>query len=99
MEFIGAILLILGCLYIGIAALGVLRFPDFYSRLHASGGAETLGMFLSISGLILIEGFTQTSLKLLIIVVFILLANPIGTHTISRAAYRSGLKPWTKKGE
>lgn len=99
MEFIGAILLILGFLYITIAALGVLRLPDFYTRLHASGGSETLGMFLSISGLVLIEGFTLTSLKLLIIVVFILLANPIGTHTLSRAAYKSGLKPWIKKGE
>lgn len=97
MKIIGAILLILGFLYINVAALGVLRLPDFYSRLHASGGCETLGMFLAISGLILLEGFNLTSLKLLIIVMFILLANPIGTHTLSRAAYRSGLQPWTKE--
>jgi len=99
MKILGLILLFLGFFFILIAAVGVLRLPDFYTRLHASGKSETLGMLLSFLGLALYEGFSLTSVKLIFIVVFILLANPTGTHVISRAAYRAGLKPWMRKGE
>ncbi len=99
MKILGLILLFLGFFFILIAAIGVLRLPDFYTRLHASGKSETLGMLLSFLGLALYEGFSLTSVKLIFIVVFILLANPTGTHVISRAAYRAGLKPWMRKGE
>jgi len=99
MKILGLILVFLGFFFILIAAVGVLRLPDFYTRLHASGKSETLGMLLSFLGLALYEGFSLTSVKLIFIVVFILLANPTGTHVISRAAYRAGLKPWMRKGE
>ena len=98
MEIIAGIFLIAGLFLIFVAAIGILRLPDFYSRLHASGLSETLGMVLCFIGLIIYEGFTFTSVKLLIIALFFFLANPIGTLVISRAAYRSGLKPWTRKG-
>lgn len=99
MTIIGSIFLVLGFLWIVIAAVGVLRLPDFYTRLHASGGSETLGMILAFFGLALIEGFTLISVKFVFIIIFILLANPVGTHILSRAAYKNGLAPWTKKGE
>jgi len=97
-KILASIFLLTGFFFILVAAIGVLRLPDFYTRLHASGKSETLGMILCFTGLALYEGFTLTSAKHLIIIFFILLANPIGTHVISRAAYRSGLKPWTRKG-
>ncbi|MDK2822329.1 MAG: multicomponent Na+:H+ antiporter subunit [Clostridia bacterium] len=99
MKIIASIFLLLGFFFILVAAIGVMRLPDFYTRLHASGKSETLGMLLSFIGLALYEGMTLTSIKLMFIVLFILLANPIGTHIICREAYRCGLKPWMRKGD
>lgn len=99
MKIIAILFLLAGFFFIAVAAIGVLRLPDFYSRLHASGKSETLGMILSFTGLAIYEGLSITSVKFLFIAFFILFANPIGTHIICREAYRSGLKPWTRKGD
>lgn len=99
MEIAAIIFLLGGFFFTFVAALGVIRLPDFYSRLHASGKCETLGMVLSFIGLAIYEGFTLTSMKLFFIVIFIFLANSTGIHILSRAAYRSGVKPWIRKGE
>lgn len=99
MKIIAVLFLLAGFFFIVVAAVGVLRLPDFYSRMHASGKSETLGMFLCFAGLAIYEGFTVTSVKFLVIAFFVSFANPIGTHIICREAYRSGLKPWTKKGD
>jgi multicomponent Na+:H+ antiporter subunit G len=95
-TIIAIIFLLAGFFFIAVAAIGVLRLPDFYSRLHASGKSETLGMMLCFTGLAIYEGISITSVKFLMMAFFILFANPIGTHIICREAYRSGLKPWTK---
>lgn len=99
MKIVAIIFLLTGFFFILVAAIGVIRLPDFYSRLHASGKSETLGLMLCFSGLALYEGFNLISAKHLMIVIFVLLANPIGTHIICREAYRTGVKPWTRKGE
>jgi len=98
-KIIASIFLLVGFFFILIAAIGVMRLPDFYTRLHASGKSETLGIILCFTGLAIYEGFNLTSVKHLMIIAFILLANPIGTHIICREAYRSGLKPWTREGD
>ncbi|MBZ4654704.1 MAG: monovalent cation/proton antiporter, MnhG/PhaG subunit [Peptococcaceae bacterium] len=99
MKILAVLFLLAGFFFTAVAAIGVLRFPDFYTRLHASGKGDTLGIALSLIGLAIYEGFSLVSLKLMFIVIFIFLANPIGTHVLARAAFRSGVKPWTKKGE
>lgn len=99
MKIIALIFLFSGFFFTAVAALGVIRFPDFYTRLHAAGKGDTLGIALSIIGLALYNGFNLVSIKLLFIVIFIFIANPIGTHVLSRAAFKSGIKPWTGKGE
>ncbi|MFZ5943949.1 MAG: monovalent cation/H(+) antiporter subunit G [Bacillota bacterium] len=99
MKILAIIFLLAGFFFITVAAIGVLRLPDFYTRLHASGKSETLGLMLCFLGLAFYEGLNLTTVKLIMIVLFVLLANPIGTHIICRAAYRSGLKPWSRKGE
>ena len=73
----------------------MLRLPDFYCRLHASGNSETLGVMLSFMGLVIYEGLTLTSLKMIMIFLLIFLGNPIGTHILSKAAYKSGHHVWT----
>ncbi|MBW2249175.1 MAG: monovalent cation/H(+) antiporter subunit G [Deltaproteobacteria bacterium] len=86
-----------GLFFFTTATLGLLRFPDFYSRLHATGKGDTLAVFLSLLGLGIYEGFSLTSLKIVFIAVFMFLAQPTATHAISRAGFRSGLKPWLKE--
>jgi multicomponent Na+:H+ antiporter subunit G len=86
-----------GLFFFFTATVGLLRFPDFYTRLHATGKGDTLAVFLSLIGLSLYEGFSLVSLKILFIAVFMFIAQPTATHAISRAGMKCGLKPWTKE--
>lgn len=85
-----------GILFMLAGSLGIVRLPDFYSRAHAAGTSDTLGVIFIIVGLIIYEGFTLVSLKLMLISIFIALANPIGTHALARAAFKKGEKPMLK---
>jgi multicomponent Na+:H+ antiporter subunit G len=82
-----------GIIFMLMGSIGILRLPDFYSRTHAVSKSDTLGVFFVITGLIIYEGFTLSSGKLFLIVLFIALSNPIGTHALARAALKKGLKP------
>ena len=62
-------------------------------RLHAAGMTDTLGVELVLLGLIIQSGFTQMSLKLLMVAFFLFLTSPTATHAVSNAAYKAGLKP------
>lgn len=82
-----------GLFFVLAGTLGVLRLPDFYTRLHAAGMTDTLGAELIILALIIQAGFSQMSLKLMLVGFFLLLTSPTATHAIAHAAYKSGLKP------
>ena len=86
--------LLLGTLILIIAALGVARFPDFYSRLHAAGKGDTLGLALVLLGLMAAAGFSLVSLKLGFIVFFVFILNPTATHALARGAWVCGVRPW-----
>lgn len=90
------VLLIGGAFFLAVGSLGVVRFPDFFSRMHAAGKCDTLGVILSMGGLIMYHGWALDSFKLFLILLFIGLANPTATHAMARAAIHSGLKPWVK---
>lgn len=94
-EFIAGLFLAGGAFFLLASAIGMLRLPDFYCRLHASGNSETLGVMLSFMGLVIYEGLTLTSLKMIMIFLLIFLGNPIGTHILSKATYKSGHHVWT----
>lgn len=87
------IFVVAGIFFLLIGSIGTIRLPDFYSRTHATSKSDTLGMMLIIIGLIIFEGFTLNSGKLFLVLLFIVVANPIGAHALARAAYESGLKP------
>ena len=97
MQILAVVLIIGGAFFLTVSAIGLLRFPDFYSRTHAVGKSETLGTILVLSGLAVYNGWELSTAKILFILVFVLIANPTATHAISRAALRSGLPPWTRK--
>lgn len=90
--------LAVGCLLLLVASIGVIRFPDFFSRIHAAGKGDTMGQTCIIIGLIIYSGFNQVSLKLLLMIIMILIINSTATHYLAKAAYMNGVKPW-KKGD
>ena len=92
--FLSAGFLAVGCFFILVAALGILRFPDFYSRIHPAGKSDTMGQVFVLIGLFIYEGFSFESIKLWLIILFIFIANPTATHAVAKAAYLAGLKPW-----
>ena len=102
LAVIVGILLLLGLVFFAGGALGIIRLPDFYTRLHAAGKMDTLGSLTMIFALALanLEHFdlanVLTSLKIILIMVFIFLANPTATHAIVDAGRRAGLTPWSK---
>ncbi len=98
MSIVGTVLMSAGIALMAITALGLVRLPDFFSRVHAVSKSETLGIALVLLGLILHDGATLVSLKLVLIVVFVAIANPVGAHVLTRAAVRTGLMPWRRNG-
>jgi len=88
------VLLILGLLFILAGVLGVLRLPDFYTRLHAMGKCDTLGVTFVLLALAIYAGASLVTVKVLLISLVISLANPVATHALGRAAMKSGLAPW-----
>ncbi|MBW6485749.1 MAG: monovalent cation/H(+) antiporter subunit G [Syntrophobacterales bacterium] len=94
---VGIAAVIAGAFFMLVGSVGLIRLPDFYTRNHATGKSDTLGIMLVIFGMILIEGLTLNSAKLLFILIFVFLTNPTGTHALANAAIQSGLRPWFKK--
>ena len=86
-----------GVFFLTVGSVGVIRLPDFYSRTHALGKADTLGTLLTLTGLAVHHGFHLDSLKLILVAVFVALANPTASHALARSALRGGLNPWTKR--
>lgn len=86
MTILGWILLLLGCIFCFIGTVGLMRFPDFFSRVHAASIIDSMGAILILLGLI-----TQTSdiliiFKLLLILAFLMLTGPTAVHALARAA-------------
>jgi monovalent cation/proton antiporter MnhG/PhaG subunit len=87
-----------GALLAIIGAIGVLRFPDVYTRIHAAGITDTGGAGLIILGLALLSGLTVITLKLLLVWVFIMLTTPAAANALANAAFGSGHSPWSSSG-
>ncbi|HXG02101.1 MAG TPA: monovalent cation/H(+) antiporter subunit G [Candidatus Binatia bacterium] len=97
MRALAIALLAAGVFFHAVAAVGVLRLPDFYTRLHAVGKAETLGVVLVLMAVALWAGPGLTAVKVLAVAAFLFLANPTATHALGRAAFRLGVRPWQRE--
>jgi len=95
LTYLGYFFVTVGAIFLFLGSLGILRMPDIYNRLQAGTKASTLGSL----GMLLGVGLLQPSwlIKVIIIILFILLTNPISSHAIARGAYKSGVKPFTKE--
>jgi multicomponent Na+:H+ antiporter subunit G len=97
MTILAVPLLVSGVLFLIAGAVGYLRLPDFFTRMHAIGKSDTLGVLLSFLGVACVAGWSLLALKCVLVAVFVFLANPTATHALSRAGLRAGLKPWTRE--
>jgi multicomponent Na+:H+ antiporter subunit G len=104
-HLIAAFIISLGAFFLLIGSIGLIRLPDFFSRTHATGKSDTLGIMLIIFGLVLAQWGADSSFltkfvnsaKLLIIIVFVALTNPTATNALSKAALKFRLVPWFKQ--
>jgi multicomponent Na+:H+ antiporter subunit G len=97
-EIIISIFIIIGTFFIISSVIGILRFPDLYTRLHAASKSGTLGVASILIGSFLYFLYSEhiVSGKLLLGIVFVLLTAPVASHMLARAAYRSGVPMWEK---
>lgn len=93
-DLLIAILLTVGTLFAVIAAVGILRMPDFYMRISATTKASTLGVTFILGATALYFNDAAVSGKIIAIIAFIVLTTPVAAHMIGRAAHRSGVPLW-----
>nr|VFJ94558.1 MAG: multisubunit sodium/proton antiporter, MrpG subunit [Candidatus Kentron sp. H]VFJ95548.1 MAG: multisubunit sodium/proton antiporter, MrpG subunit [Candidatus Kentron sp. H]VFK01780.1 MAG: multisubunit sodium/proton antiporter, MrpG subunit [Candidatus Kentron sp. H] len=88
-DSISWVLLMAGSLFVIIGAIGILRFPDFFTRLHPAGVTDTIGAALILSGLMIQAGPTQVAAKLVLILLFLFFTSPTATHALAKVALRA----------
>lgn len=82
-----------GLFFMVVGAIGILRLPDVFTRLHAAGMTDTMGAGLLILGMCLQAGLGLVLVRLLIVYAFLLFTSPISTHALARAALAGGVEP------
>ncbi len=93
-DFLSAALLIAGAVFFLAGTLGLLRFPDVYTRLHALTKADNVGLGLMVAGLAVQAETWAAAGKLLLIWLLVLLAGASVAHLVARGALQRGIKPW-----
>ena len=102
-NFISAALISLGLIFFIGGAVGIIRFPDFYTRMHAAGKGDTMSMFMIFLGLVIFQLKDPTlanfliALKIMFTAIFIMMTSPTSTHALIKAGFEEGLKIWTRK--
>lgn len=92
-DILSGLCLLAGAFFCVVGGIGLLRMPDFYTRMHAASVTETLGAGLILLGLMLQAGFTLITVKLIMIGLLIFFASPTASHALARAAMLRGVKP------
>ena len=98
-DIVSWILLLGGGAFGVMGGLGLIRFPDFYTRLHAAGVTDTLCALMIILGLILQAGLSILTVKLALILLFLLFTAPTASHALARAAIVDGVAPEIEKAK
>jgi multicomponent Na+:H+ antiporter subunit G len=93
LEILAYVLIFAGAAFCLIGAIGILRFPDVYARMHSAGITDTIGALLVLLGLLLLAGFTLAGAKILFILAFLWMASPTATHALAKAARHGGVHP------
>ena len=92
-HLLGGACLLGGAAFLVIGAIGLVRLPDFFTRIHATGVIDTLGIGLTFAGLIILAGWSLPAVKLVLILGFMLVTGPTATHALAKAALHGRLDP------
>ncbi|MEO8740220.1 MAG: monovalent cation/H(+) antiporter subunit G [Casimicrobiaceae bacterium] len=98
-DILSWLCLVAGGVFSVIGTLGLLRMPDFFTRMHAASVTDSLGAGLILLGLMLQAGLTLIGVKLLFLGLFIFFASPTATHALAKAALARGLRPVLAEGD
>jgi multicomponent Na+:H+ antiporter subunit G len=90
---------LLGAFFGFVAAVGLLRLPDIYTRTHAASESDTLAAVLALAAVVIAIQSDIATIKAALLLVFIFLTNPTAAHAIARAANDQGIEPWTTDEE
>ena len=102
MGYLGYILISTGLVFFLGTTIGLLRFPDFYTRMHAAGKGDTLSTVMILIGCICLNSTQEDglgllmALKILLIIHFIFIGSPTATHAMMDAGHKAGAAPWRK---
>jgi multicomponent Na+:H+ antiporter subunit G len=92
-DVVSWICILVGAAVALIGALGILRLPDVFARMHGAGMVDTLGLGAILVGLIVQAGLTLITVKLLLIILFVFYTSPMTTHALARACLNDGIQP------
>jgi multicomponent Na+:H+ antiporter subunit G len=95
-EVVAGVLLLVGSAFVLVSAIGVIRFPDVYMRLHAATKAGTLGAGIVLAAAAVLFGALGVTVKALVVFVFLLLTAPVAAHVLGRASYYDGTEKWSR---
>lgn len=95
-DILSGLFLVVGAFLVVSGGVGLLRFPDFYTRIHAVGVTDPVGTGLVLLGLLLRTDTWDDGIRLLIILLFLTLTSPTATHLLSLAARRDGMHVWVE---
>ena len=90
-------LLSIGAIFSIIGGIGMLKFSDFYSRMHAVGVSDTMGAWFILLGLIFLGGWSLVSAKIALILLFLFLTGPAASHALAKTAWYGGIRPTQDK--
>lgn len=91
-ETFAIVFLAMGFIFLIVTVIGMVKYQDFFSRLQVLGIGQAMGIGCCCLGLFIYEGFTNSGIKILMVLLFTLIGGPIGTHIIDKVAYKEGLK-------
>ena len=97
-EVLSWAFLMAGSVFLLIGGLGLIRLPDFYTRIHAAGITDTMGAWLILIGLMFSTGWTLISVKLVMLLFFLAVTSPLASHALAKAAFLRGLEPMLGRG-
>jgi multicomponent Na+:H+ antiporter subunit G len=98
-DFISWACLLAGGAFAVIGALGLVRMPSLFTRMHAASVTDTLGAGLILLGLAVQAGFTLVTVKLAILALLIVFTTPVATHALAKAAMARGVDPLQTQGD
>ncbi|MYC88079.1 MAG: monovalent cation/H(+) antiporter subunit G [Gemmatimonadales bacterium] len=93
LEIVSSVLVIAGAVFAVIGGIGIVRLPDFFSRIHGAGITDTLGAGLILTGLMFLSPDWTVTVKLVAILVLLGITSPTATHALANAALETGLRP------